>query len=106
MVGAKTNTQEGVNNCSSEKYFPEWIYDRLELNADQMGLDDISNEVEQESTKKLLIVGLWCIQTHPSERPSMKRVLEMLEGSVESLKIPTRPFLESTEEPLGNFSTT
>ncbi|XP_074325075.1 PR5-like receptor kinase [Apium graveolens] len=106
MVGAKTNTQEEINNCSSEKYFPNWIYDRLELNADQMGLDDISNEVENQSTKKLLIVGLWCIQTHPSERPSMKGVLEMLEGNVESLKIPTRPFLESTIEPLDTISTT
>ncbi|XP_017217985.2 LEAF RUST 10 DISEASE-RESISTANCE LOCUS RECEPTOR-LIKE PROTEIN KINASE-like 2.1 isoform X2 [Daucus carota subsp. sativus] len=105
MIGAKNNINEEVDNCSS-KYFPDWIYDRLELNADQIKLADISDEVEEESTRKMLIVGLWCIQTHPSDRPSIKRVLEMLEGNVKSLRIPTRPLLKSTEEPLETFSTT
>ncbi|WOH08455.1 hypothetical protein DCAR_0727896 [Daucus carota subsp. sativus] len=105
MIGAKNNINEEVDNCSS-KYFPDWIYDRLELNADQIELADISDEVEEESRRKMLIVGLWCIQTHPSDRPSIKRVLEMLEGNVKSLRIPTRPLLKSIEEPLKTFSTT
>lgn len=105
MVGGKKKINEGVDR-SSEEYFPEWIYNRLELNVD-FGLNGISNEVENESIRKMIIVGLWCIQTDPSNRPSMKRVLEMLEGSLESLQIPHRPFLNSVPEPLAaDYSTT
>ncbi|XP_074324840.1 LEAF RUST 10 DISEASE-RESISTANCE LOCUS RECEPTOR-LIKE PROTEIN KINASE-like 2.1 isoform X1 [Apium graveolens] len=106
MVGAKTNISEEVNSCGSEKYFPDWIYDQLELNVDEVGQDDTLNARENGCTRKMMIVGLWCIQTHPLNRPSMKRVLEMLDGNVDSLTIPPRPFLESTEEPPETFSTT
>ncbi|KAM6561995.1 hypothetical protein CsatB_021993 [Cannabis sativa] len=43
----------------------------------------------------MIIVSLWCIQTNPSNRPIMSRVIEMLEGSVDSLEIPPKPFLYS-----------
>ncbi|GMN75547.1 hypothetical protein TIFTF001_056541, partial [Ficus carica] len=41
--------------------------------------------------KKLAIVGLWCIQWHPVDRPSMKVVVHMLEGG-EKLSMPPNPF--------------
>ncbi|RYR06279.1 hypothetical protein Ahy_B06g086039 [Arachis hypogaea] len=42
--------------------------------------------------KKLAIVGLWCIQWHPVHRPSMKSVVQMLEGEESKLKVPPNPF--------------
>ncbi|RYR06276.1 hypothetical protein Ahy_B06g086034 [Arachis hypogaea] len=42
--------------------------------------------------KKLAIVGLWCIQWHPVQRPSMKSVVQMLEGEESKLKVPPNPF--------------
>ncbi|KAE9619758.1 putative glycerophosphodiester phosphodiesterase [Lupinus albus] len=39
----------------------------------------------------MFIVALWCIQLKPSDRPSMTKVVEMLEGDIESLQMPPKP---------------
>uniref|UniRef100_A0A2P2QEQ5 Rust resistance kinase Lr10-like n=1 Tax=Rhizophora mucronata TaxID=61149 RepID=A0A2P2QEQ5_RHIMU len=40
----------------------------------------------------MVITALWCIQLRPDFRPSMHKVLEMLEGEVEFLEMPPKPF--------------
>lgn len=77
---------------ASEIYFPHWIYKRLELNQEPR-LRSIKNESDKEMVRKLIIVSLWCIQTDPSNRPAMSRVVDMMEGSMESLQIPPKPYL-------------
>ena len=37
-------------------------------------------------------MGLWCIQWHPMDRPSMKVVVQMLEGERDKLTMPPNPF--------------
>ncbi|KAK2399390.1 rust resistance kinase Lr10 [Trifolium repens] len=58
--------------------------------------DDLSEHIEVEKyakiAKKLAIVGLWCIQWHPVDRPSMQVVVHMLEGDGEKLSMPPNPF--------------
>ncbi|TKY50861.1 receptor protein kinase [Spatholobus suberectus] len=93
MVGGRMNTNVEVE-CSSEIYFPHWIYKRLELNQEPR-LQSIQNESDKEMVRKLIIVSLWCIQTDPSNRPAMSKVVDMMEGSLESLQIPPKPFLSS-----------
>ncbi|KAM4084395.1 hypothetical protein ACB094_08G128900 [Castanea mollissima] len=93
MVGGRKNVDVTVG-FSSQIYFPHWIYKHLELN-DELGLLHLSKEGDEESARKMIIVSLWCIQTDPSNRPSMTRVVEMLEGSLNSLQIPPKPFLFS-----------
>ncbi|XP_058769056.1 LEAF RUST 10 DISEASE-RESISTANCE LOCUS RECEPTOR-LIKE PROTEIN KINASE-like 2.4 [Vicia villosa] len=93
MVGRRKNIKVEVD-CSSELYFPHWIYKRLELNQD-LGLRCINNEVDEEMVRKMTVVSLWCIQTNPSNRPSMHKVVEMLEGSLQGLEMPPKPFLSS-----------
>ncbi|XWS27366.1 hypothetical protein CRYUN_Cryun26dG0109000 [Craigia yunnanensis] len=92
MVGAKENVQTG-GSLTSEMNFPLWIYEHLQQEA-YFNLQEITIE-EEEIIKKMIIVSLWCIQTNPSDRPSMTKVLEMLQGSLQSLAIPPRPFLFS-----------
>ena len=48
--------------------------------------------------KKLSIIGLWCIQWYPIDRPSMKIGIGMLEGEEDNLVMPPNPFasLEQT----------
>lgn len=41
--------------------------------------DDITEE-EERIAKKMVLVSLWCIQTDPSDRPSMTKVIKMLRG--------------------------
>ncbi|KAE9449790.1 hypothetical protein C3L33_18311, partial [Rhododendron williamsianum] len=45
-------------------------------------------EVDMRRLERMVKVGLWCIQDEPSLRPSMKKVLLMIEGTVD---IPTPP---------------
>ncbi|XP_047965709.1 rust resistance kinase Lr10-like [Salvia hispanica] len=78
------------NNDESSKYFPNWIYDHLNKGEDI----DIGNDNENDDRnigRKMTIVALWCIQMNPDNRPSMNKVLEMLEGDVEQLHIPNYP---------------
>ena len=58
-------------------------------------MEDATKE-EKKTTKKMIIVALWCIQMKPSDRPSMNKVVKMLEGEVESLQMPSKPFLSSS----------
>ena len=39
----------------------------------------------------MYVVALWCIQLKPNDRPTMKRVVEMLEEKVESVEMPPKP---------------
>ncbi|KDP35174.1 hypothetical protein JCGZ_10708 [Jatropha curcas] len=105
-VGGREKDEVGTNDSSNEKYFPYWIYKRIELGNESKLYGEISTE-EKEIVRKMTLVGLWCIQTNPSDRPSMSKVIEMLEGSTESLKIPPMPLLFSTPEspPLCSFTT-
>ncbi|XP_052204427.1 LEAF RUST 10 DISEASE-RESISTANCE LOCUS RECEPTOR-LIKE PROTEIN KINASE-like 2.1 isoform X12 [Diospyros lotus] len=79
---------------TSETYFPHWIYEHLEHGKDQR-LQRITSGEDEETARKMMLVGLWCIQTNPSDRPAMSKVLEMLEGRIQSLQIPPKPFLSS-----------
>ena len=48
-------------------------------------------EVEKNMLENIVKVGLWCIQDDPSERPSMKKVILMLEETVDIPAPPLRP---------------
>ncbi|XP_062110078.1 LEAF RUST 10 DISEASE-RESISTANCE LOCUS RECEPTOR-LIKE PROTEIN KINASE-like 2.1 isoform X2 [Humulus lupulus] len=92
MVGGRKNANVRADN-TSEIYFPQWIYKRLEV--EELGLKKIMNEEDNEKARKMIMTSLWCIQTIPSNRPAMSRVIEMLEGSLDSLQVPPKPFLSS-----------
>ncbi|XP_059451284.1 PR5-like receptor kinase [Corylus avellana] len=94
MVGGRKNFDDGFSH-TSETYFPHWIYMKLEQCNNSGTFGDIIEEVEDETTKKMIIVSLWCIQTNPSERPSIGKAIEMLEGTLQSLPFPPKPFLDS-----------
>ncbi|KAG2321406.1 hypothetical protein Bca52824_014619 [Brassica carinata] len=93
MVGARNidkSEHSGSNNSSM--YFPDWIYKDFEREIMTIFGDQITKE-EEKIAKKMVLVGLWCIQTNPSHRPAMIKVIEMLEGSIEALQVPPKPLL-------------
>ncbi|KAG2285028.1 hypothetical protein Bca52824_044632 [Brassica carinata] len=96
MIGArdKEKAQNFESNNKSSMYFPDWIYKDVE-NGKIMSFfeDQITEEEDETLVKKMVLVGLWCIQTNPFDRPSMNKVVEMLEGSLEALMIPPKPLL-------------
>ncbi|KAL9424919.1 hypothetical protein AB3S75_031945 [Citrus x aurantiifolia] len=93
MVAGRKNAEVKVS-LSSEIYFPNSIYKHIEP-GNEFQLAGVVTEEEKEMAKKMILVSLWCIQTNPSDRPSMHKVLEMLEGSTEDLQIPPKPSLSS-----------
>ncbi|CAL5350195.1 unnamed protein product [Camellia sinensis] len=104
MVGGRKNIDVEVDR-TSEIYFPHWIYRRLELD-EELGVHGIMNDEANESARKMIIVGLWCIQTDPLHRPSINKVVEMLEGSMESLQVPPKPYLSFPPRSTPDSSTT
>jgi len=102
MVGRRKNINTEVDR-SSEIYFPHWIYNRLDSNQD-LGLRNVRNEIDDEQVRKMTIVALWCIQTNPSTRPDISKVVEMLESRAELLQMPPKPFLSSPANSTAHFS--
>ncbi|KAK1626183.1 hypothetical protein QYE76_000498 [Lolium multiflorum] len=84
MVGAR-DKNINANSGSSSQYFPQWIYEHLDEYC--VGASEIHGEVT-EIVRKLIVVGLWCIQISATDRPTMTRVVEMLEGSASDLHLP------------------
>ncbi|CAE6206768.1 unnamed protein product [Arabidopsis arenosa] len=70
MIGARKRNSVSSNNISS-MYFPDWIYKDLE--------------------KK---------DSCPSDRPSMNRVVEMMEGSLSALEAPPKSLLQLSASPM------
>ncbi|WCJ21909.1 PR5-like receptor kinase [Euphorbia peplus] len=108
IVGVRKKDEQVEGSNSSEIYFPSWIYKSLEL---ENGNDAIGEEDrEAEIVRKLKVVGLWCIQTNPSDRPTMSTVIEMFRGSTQNLNIPPKPFLSSSTSvppfPISSYSST
>ncbi|KAI3768114.1 hypothetical protein L2E82_18546 [Cichorium intybus] len=91
MAGARKNNN---STSMSDTYFPDWIYKKVE-GGDDLGVDGVTTEEEEELCRMMVMVGLWCIQSDPLERPSISKVVEMLEGSFQSLQIPPRHFWSS-----------
>ncbi|GLU24401.1 hypothetical protein SLE2022_403380 [Rubroshorea leprosula] len=89
MVGGRKIIDNTVGS-TSQVYFPEWVYNCLER-GEMLGIR-IENEGHAKMARKLTIVRLWCIQWYPTDRPSMKSVVHMLEGEADSLTMPPNPF--------------
>ncbi len=97
MVGRRKNLNPHVDR-QSQIYFPKWIYDRFETGENGDELEDLTEE-EKRIVRKMAIVAFWCIQTKPADRPSMSRVLEMLESCDEQHELPPKPFAVSLQLP-------
>uniref|UniRef100_A0A0E0FFB9 Protein kinase domain-containing protein n=1 Tax=Oryza nivara TaxID=4536 RepID=A0A0E0FFB9_ORYNI len=90
MAGGRRNVDPNADSSKSKAYYPSWVYDQLI--ADQQ-FDEISNVANMhELERKLCLVGLWCIQMKSHDRPTMSEAIEMLEGGVDVLQVPPRPF--------------
>ncbi|XP_061356156.1 rust resistance kinase Lr10-like [Gastrolobium bilobum] len=92
MVGGRKNVDMSSDQTSQVLY-PDWIHNLIE--------GDIRIHIEEQDdakiAKRLAIVGLWCIQWRPVNRPSIKNVIQMLETEEEDkLSVPPNPFHSTT----------
>nr|XP_017234263.1 PREDICTED: rust resistance kinase Lr10-like [Daucus carota subsp. sativus] len=96
MAGRRKNSNPFVDHVS-QVHFPSWVYNQFS-EGKELEMEDVTQE-ERKLVKKMIIVALWCIQMKPSDRPPMNKVIEMLEGPVEHLVMPPKPFLYTKEDP-------
>ncbi|KAF7129618.1 hypothetical protein RHSIM_Rhsim10G0139800 [Rhododendron simsii] len=75
------------SRSEEEAILEDWVYDCYEA-GDLGKLVGVEEEVDMRKLERMVKVGLWCMQDEPSLRPSMKKVLLMIEGTVD---IPTPP---------------
>ncbi|KAL3726213.1 hypothetical protein ACJRO7_031152 [Eucalyptus globulus] len=99
MAGRRRNLNAHAER-SSQIYFPLWVYDQLGKEKELERVDII--EEERETTRKMIIVALWCIQLSPNDRPSMRKVLDMLEGDMDRLQLPPKPLFYPREAPIDD----
>nr|CAB3476350.1 unnamed protein product [Digitaria exilis] len=99
MVAGRSNARRRAHaaddkSSGEQLFFPLWVYDHLL--EDGGVLPDSggggAGEGSEDIARKMALIGLWCIQTVPTSRPSMSRVLEMLERSIHELAMPPRPY--------------
>ncbi|XP_044489453.1 rust resistance kinase Lr10-like [Mangifera indica] len=94
LVGGRRNSFS-METPSSKEYFPSWAYDQI-LRGGDLEIQDAS-ENEIGIARKLCIIGLWCIQVNAADRPAISKVREMLEGSIDNLDMPPKPFFSSSQ---------
>jgi serine/threonine protein kinase len=92
MVGGRKNTSQ-LSEGNFQVLYPEWIHNLLEGSDMQVKIEGVDDDI---ILKKLAVIGLWCIQWHPINRPSIKVVLQMLEALEEgNLVVPPNPFIST-----------
>jgi len=85
----RKNVNVTVEN-TSQVYFSEWIYNLLEQKEDiRIFVEDDGNA---KITKKLVTIGLWCVQWHSIDRHCIKNVVQMLERERDKLIMPPNVF--------------
>ncbi|KAL3714485.1 hypothetical protein ACJRO7_006409 [Eucalyptus globulus] len=94
-MASRRKNADTVAEYSSDIYFPLWVHDQLSEGLN-VTMEEVSKE-DKRIVEKMIIVALWCIQLNPSDRPSMHKVLEMLEGEANDLQVPPKPLFYPTE---------
>ncbi|EOA19134.1 hypothetical protein CARUB_v10007805mg [Capsella rubella] len=105
MIGARNKrVVETIDPVASSTYFPDWIYKDLEDGEQTWILCDEIAKEEKDIARKMVLVGLWCIQPCPSDRPPMNKVVEMIEGSLDVLDVPPKPSMHISTEVIHESS--
>ncbi|XP_073054930.1 G-type lectin S-receptor-like serine/threonine-protein kinase LECRK3 [Primulina eburnea] len=83
LICCRKNFETSITN-QHEEILSDWAYDCYKdgtLHLLVANDEEATNDIKR--AKKFVVVAIWCIQEDPSLRPNMKRVLHMLEGSIE-----------------------
>ncbi|KAJ3683470.1 hypothetical protein LUZ60_013697 [Juncus effusus] len=91
IVSGKRNFD--VSEERERKKFSIWAYEEFERGGfvnitDKRVVDEEGENLDAEQIERVLKVSFWCIQEQPSMRPSMGRVVQMMEGIMEVERAP------------------
>ncbi|XVE53022.1 hypothetical protein DITRI_Ditri02bG0171400 [Diplodiscus trichospermus] len=73
-----------------EAVLEEWVYHCFQAGELRKIIGDDDEGVDEKQLERMVRVALWCALDEPTLRPSMKKVLLMLKGTVE-IPVPPSP---------------
>ncbi|KAK4371719.1 hypothetical protein RND71_007103 [Anisodus tanguticus] len=83
---------ENEESYGLETILTNWVLDCFqEGKLEALVESDIEALNDKKQLERFVMVGIWCIQEDPLMRPTMRKVCQMLEGSVE-VTIPPCPY--------------
>ncbi|MCD7453372.1 hypothetical protein HAX54_020787 [Datura stramonium] len=75
---------ENEESYGQEAILMDWVLDCFqEGKLEALVQSDVEALNDKKQLERFVMVGIWCIQEDPSTRPTMRKVCQMLEGSVE-----------------------
>ncbi|KAL2231926.1 G-type lectin S-receptor-like serine/threonine-protein kinase At1g34300 [Sesamum indicum] len=88
IVSGKRNFE--VSPATNHKKFTLWAYEEFEKGNIEGVLDKqlIESDIDMVQAMRVIKVSFWCIQERPSFRPTMGKVVQMLEGIADIHKPP------------------
>ncbi|TKY51507.1 G-type lectin S-receptor serine/threonine-protein kinase [Spatholobus suberectus] len=103
IVSGRRNFE--ISEDTSRRKFSIWAYEEFEK-GNIMGVIDrrlVGQEIDLEQVKRVLMACFWCIQEQPSQRPTMSKVVQMLEG-VTDIERPPAPKINSNATPISTIA--
>ena len=93
MVGRRRNHDASLSE--TRQWLPRWTWEMFEKNElpEMLSLCGIK-ETNIEKAGRMCMVAMWCVQYLPEARPTMGKVVKMLEGETE-IPPPPYPFQRS-----------
>ncbi|XP_009107931.1 G-type lectin S-receptor-like serine/threonine-protein kinase At1g34300 [Brassica rapa] len=91
IVSGKRNFD--VSEKTNHKKFSIWAYEEFEKGNTEAILDKRLGEdqtVDMEQVKRMVQTSFWCTQEQPLQRPTMGKVVQMIEG-ITAINKPPRP---------------
>ncbi|KAL0753608.1 hypothetical protein Bca101_091276 [Brassica carinata] len=91
IVSGKRNFD--VSEKTNHKKFSIWAYEEFEKSNTEAILDKRLREdqtVDMEQVKRMVQTSFWCTQEQPLQRPTMGKVVQMIEG-ITAINKPPRP---------------
>ena len=82
--------------CDEKAVLVDWAYDcYMERRLEMLVEDDAEAKSDAARLESLVRIAIWCTQEDPSLRPSMKEVVQMLEGTIEVPAPPDLSYISS-----------
>uniref|UniRef100_A0A0D9V8T6 non-specific serine/threonine protein kinase n=1 Tax=Leersia perrieri TaxID=77586 RepID=A0A0D9V8T6_9ORYZ len=81
IISGKRNMEHGASTSSSGDFFPLLIAEELQKGEVHRLLDPkLAGDANPEELDRACKVACWCIQNQPDCRPSMREIIQILEG--------------------------
>ncbi|KAI9116482.1 hypothetical protein K1719_012649 [Acacia pycnantha] len=97
IIGTRGKSLDMGRENEEEVILVDWVYDFFKARRlSKLVEEDEEARNDMKRLERLVMVALWCIQEDPSLRPSMKKVIQMLEGVVDVLVPPCPSPFSST----------